>query len=271
MRAFKIATSGLLLACAFLWTGAVAAQTEPPTGGLLDAIQDVSPETTTGWVRAFLAITVFSVAPSVLLLTTSFPRIFVILSFLRRAIGAQDLPSGQVVAGLSLILTCLTMLPVWSRVYSDAYAPYSRGELTDVREALTRAAAPVRAFMQERTRAEDLALFEELTLEARGLPETSHAPVGPATRTQEDASHDFLVVLPAFILGELRLAFEVGILLCLPFLVIDMVVSAVLLSLGMFLVPPLLVSLPIKILVFVLADGWGLVVEQVVRGVLQTP
>ncbi len=200
-------------------------------------------------LRALAIVTVLSVVPSIVLLATSFPRILIVLSFLRRALGTQDLPPTQVVAGLSLILTALVMAPTWQRVYTEAYLPLERGEIADADTVLARAARPLKEFMLAHTFEEDMRLASEI----------SRSSEGPA-------DENFLVVLCAFVLSELKVAFQIGFLLYLPFLVIDLAASAVLISMGMFMLPPLLVSLPLKVLVFVLADGWSLVVEQLVAG-----
>jgi len=221
-------------------------------------------------LRLFAIITVLSVVPSIVLLTTCFPRILIVLSFLRRALGTQDLPSNQILAGLTLILTVLIMLPVWKKVHSDAYLPLQRGELKSTDEAIARASTTLKQFMLAHTLESDLRLFVELS--ERGSTagsvdftagEASARSESSADRTVENL--DFFVVLPAFVLSELKLAFQMGFLLYLPFLVIDLAVSAVLISMGMFMLPPALVSLPLKVLVFVLADGWNLVVGQIIQ------
>jgi flagellar biosynthetic protein FliP len=216
-------------------------------------------------------VTVLSVVPSILLLATSYPRILIVLSFLRRALGTQDLPSQGILAGLSLILTGIVMMPVWMRVYTEAYLPLERGQIQTVDEAIAKASVPLKEFMSSHTLESDLRLMVELsTPDGKASPSQDSASTtssGPRTAepaTVEDLS--FFVVLPAFVLSELKTAFQIGFLLYLPFLVIDLAVSAVLVSMGMFLLPPAMVSLPIKILVFVLADGWDLVVAQLIEG-----
>jgi flagellar biosynthetic protein FliP len=222
-------------------------------------------------VRGLVAVTVLSVVPSILLLATSYPRILIVLSFLRRALGTQDLPSQGILAGLSLILTGIVMMPVWMRVYTEAYLPLERGQIQTVDEAIAKASVPLKEFMSSHTLESDLRLMVELsTPDGKASPSQDSASTtssGPRTTepaTVEDLS--FFVVLPAFVLSELKTAFQIGFLLYLPFLVIDLAVSAVLVSMGMFLLPPAMVSLPIKILVFVLADGWDLVVAQLIEG-----
>jgi flagellar biosynthetic protein FliP len=214
-----------------------------------------------------ILVTVLGVVPSFVLLMTSYPRIFIVLSFLRRALGTPELPPQQVMAGLALILTGLVMFPVWRQVHTEAYLPFSRGELKTPEEALEKAGRPIKSFLLAHTYEKDLKLFVELSATARGDAASSPGEAGGGAgreATVEELS--FFVVLPAFVLSELKTAFQIGFLIYLPFLVIDLAVAAVLLSMGMFLLPPALVSLPLKVLVFVLVDGWDLVVVQLVQG-----
>lgn len=242
------------------------------------AIAGSDPAGSTASLRAFVVLTVLSVVPSIVLLGTSFPRILVVLSFLRRALGAQDLPSNQIIAGLTLILTALVMAPVWKRVHDEAYLPLSRGEIKTTEEALLKASVPLKEFMLSHTLERDLRLFIELSKapppgsssgDAGGLSTAARSD-GAEARTEASLGTvenlGFFVVFPAFVLSELKIAFQMGFLIFLPFLVIDLAVSAVLVSMGMFLMPPSMVSIPLKILVFVLADGWNLVVAQLVQG-----
>jgi flagellar biosynthetic protein FliP len=219
-------------------------------------------------LRALAIVTVLSVVPAVLLLTTCFPRILIVLSFLRRALGAQDILSNQIVAGLTLLLTGVIMLPLWKRIHAEAYEPFARGEITSAGEALERAAGPVKEFLLGHTLQGDLRLLVEISRHAGGTG--ANAPAGVAMspgRELPDRVEDlgFHVILPAFVLSELKTAFRMGFMILLPFLVIDLAVSAVLVSMGMFLLPPVFVSLPLKVLVFVLVDGWGLVVAQLAQ------
>jgi flagellar biosynthesis protein FliP len=220
-------------------------------------------------LRALAIVTVLSVVPTVLLLTTCFPRILIVFSFLRRALGAQDILSNQVIAGLTLVLTVVIMLPVWKRIHAEAYEPFARGELKDAGEALDRASVPVKKFLLANTLQADLRLLVDLSRSGESR-RGSGASTGAAATTSElpDRVEDlgFHVILPAFVLSELKTAFQMGFLILLPFLVIDLAVSAVLVSMGMFLLPPVFVSLPLKVLVFVLVDGWGLVVAQMAQG-----
>lgn len=266
MTVTVIATIGCLSALPAL-VGAAEAGPDP-----LRTLTGIDPENAVVPLRFLVLVTVLGAVPSIVLLATCFPRILIVLSFLRRAMGAQDLPSNQVLAGLTLILTVMIMLPVWKKIHAEAYLPLERGEITDATVALERAGAAMREFMLAHTLEKDLDLFLDLS---RG-PETDGGSIGSApaaggssgTLSDPDAARreaSFFVVLPAFVLSELKVAFQMGFLLYLPFLVIDLAVSAVLISMGMFMLPPVLVSLPLKVLVFVLADGWNLVVGQLVE------
>ena len=190
-------------------------------------------------------MTVLSLAPAILILTTSFTRIAVVLSFLRTAMGTQQLPPNQILIGLAMFITFFVMAPTWKQIHGEAITPYLAGEMAgDV--AFTKATTPMKDFMLKNTRTEDLALFVELRDE--GAPETP-----------EDLG--FEVLVPSFVVSELRTAFQMGFVIYVPFLVIDMVVASVLMSMGMLMLPPVLISLPFKILLFVLVDGWHLVIR----------
>lgn len=188
-------------------------------------------------------LTVLTLAPAILILLTSFTRIVVVLSFVRSALALQQMPPNQVLIGLALFLTFFTMAPTWQAVYNDGLQPYIAGELTE-EEALARIDAPVREFMFKHTREQDLALFIEMSGDER--PESPDD-----VRT--------LTLIPAFIISELRTAFQLGFILFIPFLVIDMVVASTLMSMGMLMLPPVMISLPFKVLLFVMVDGWHLV------------
>ncbi|NDY42712.1 flagellar type III secretion system pore protein FliP [Dissulfurirhabdus thermomarina] len=194
-------------------------------------------------------LTVLSVAPAILLMTTSFTRLAVVFGFLRQAIGTQQMPPNQVLIGLALFLTFFIMQPTWSEVNRQAVQPYLNEEI-GFTTALERAQGPLRAFMFRQTRQKDIALFVET------------AKVAPP-RTPDDVPT--MVLIPAFMVSELKTAFQIGFLLYIPFLIIDMVVASVLLSMGMMMLPPILISLPFKLLLFVLVDGWNLIVGSLVR------
>lgn len=198
-------------------------------------------------LQVFFLITLLSLAPSILLLMTCFTRIVIVLSFVRSALSLQGSPANQIIIGLSLFLTLFIMAPVWERVDQDAVQPYRQQQI-DGREALRRAGVPLREFMLRQARPKDIELFVSL------------ARLGPTT---PDAL-PLKVVIPGFIISELRTAFQMGFLLFVPFILIDLVVATVLMSMGMFMMPPMTISLPLKLLLFVLADGWNLVVRSVV-------
>ncbi len=247
----------------------LGAEEKGDTLSLLHQLSGMDPDGVSTMVRIVLLVTVFSVVPSIVLLTTCFPRILILLSFLRRALGAQDLLPNPVTTGMAFILTAMVMMPVWTEVYDKAYRPLQDGRLKTLEEAIVIAEKPLKGFMLEFTREKDLLLMDELS-RGRGR---NDEPAGKASAGQHSVRTDlvvedlsFAVVLPAFVLSELKTAFQMGFLLYLPFLMIDLMVSAVLLSMGMFMLPPVLVSLPLKVLVFVLVDGWSLVVNQLVQG-----
>ena len=195
-------------------------------------------------------ITVISLAPAILVMTTSFTRIIVVLGFLRQAMATQQSPPNQVLIGLALFLTFFIMAPTYRDVYSNAVEPYARGEITSPTEALNQSLKPIRSFMFRQVGARDLALFIEI------------AKLGRPNTPDDVPTH---VLIPAFILSELRIAFQIGFIIYIPFLIIDMVVASVLMAMGMMMLPPIFVSLPFKIIMFVLADGWYLLVESLVR------
>jgi flagellar biosynthetic protein FliP len=193
-------------------------------------------------VQTLLFFTALSFLPAVLLMMTAFTRIVIVLGLMRQAIGTQAAPPNQVIVGLSLFLTFFVMGPTIDKVYSDAYQPYAENRIA-FDEALKRGEVPLRAFMLKQTRQADVMLFARL------------AKVDPAVKS---ADVPFKVLVPAFVTSELKSAFQIGFLIFIPFLVIDMIVASVLMSLGMMMLSPVLVALPFKLMLFVLADGWNL-------------
>ena len=196
-------------------------------------------------LQILLLLTVLSLAPTLLVLVTSFTRIIVVLSFVRTALGTQQMPPNQVLVGLALLLTFFVMKPTIDQVNSQAVQPYMQQKISQ-QVALNRAAQPLRVFMFKQTREKDLDLFYFLSKE-------------PRPRTQADVPT--YVLVPAFVISELKTAFEIGFAIYVPFIVIDMAVASILMSMGMMMLPPVIISLPFKILVFVLVDGWNLVVH----------
>ena len=199
-------------------------------------------------VRILLVITVLALAPSILIMLTSFTRIIIVLHFVRSAIGTQTAPPNQVLIGLALFLTLFIMWPTFTQINEQAIQPLDNGEITQ-EEALDRAVVPIRNFMYGQTQEKDLDLFCEIS--------------GTTYEDYDDVP--FVVLVPSFIMSELRQAFIIGVVIYIPFIVIDMVVASVLMSMGMMMLPPTTISLPFKILLFVLADGWNLVVGGLVK------
>ncbi|SNB47048.1 flagellar type III secretion system pore protein FliP [Geobacter sp. DSM 9736] len=245
-RAFTI-----VLLCVIAVLSAVPALAEPL--GLPTVSVGVGKATKPGDVSVVLQIlflmTVLSLAPGLLIMTTSFTRIVVVLSFLRTALGTQQAPSNQILIGLSLFITFYIMSPIWQQINKEALQPY-KAQTISQEEALKRAVAPARKFMLTQTREKDIALF---------LSMSKH----PRPKNADDIPT--LTLIPAFMISELRTAFQIGFLIFIPFLVVDMVVASVLMSMGMMMLPPVMISLPFKILLFVLVDGWGLVIGSLVK------
>lgn len=200
-------------------------------------------------IQILFLLTVLTLAPAILIMMTSFTRLIIVFSFLRNALGIHQMPPNQILIGLSLFLTFFIMTPVWQAVKENAYTPYMEKKLSQ-EKALEEAIKPVRQFMLKQTREKDLALFVGLSK----IPKPKNTEDIPTT-----------VLLPAFMISELKTAFQMGFVLFLPFLVIDMVVSSILLSMGMMMLPPVMISLPFKVLLFVLVDGWHLIVGSMVK------
>jgi len=203
-------------------------------------------------LQIVLFLTLLSFIPAILVIMTSFTRIAIVFHFLRQALGTQEMPSNQMLVGLTLFLTFFIMAPVGERIHALAVQPAMAGEI-DVTEALTRGAPPLREFMLKQTREADLALFVEL---------------GKVARPNSPSELPMRVIIPAFAISELKTGFQMGFFLFVPFLLIDLVVSTTLLSMGMLQLPPAMISLPFKILLFVLIDGWHLLVGSLVKSFL---
>jgi flagellar biosynthesis protein FliP len=233
------------LALVALSLSGCAAQTAPTDPGQIDT---QNPQNVSAAIQLLLLVTVLSLAPAVLIMVTSFTRIIVVLSLLRTAIGVPQLPPNQVLIGLALFITVFVMAPAIKTINEDAVQPYMAGTITQ-EEAFRRGEAPLRTFMLKQTREQDLGLFLKLA------------------GTEKPANRDEVptyVLIPAFAISELKTAFQMGFVMFIPFMVIDLVVSSALLSMGMMMLPPVMVSLPFKILLFVLVDGWYLVVGSLV-------
>ena len=207
------------------------------------------PTATSRIVQLVLLITVLSLAPSILVMTTSFTRIVVVLSFLRSALGLQQTPPNAVLVGLALFLTVFIMAPTFQAVYDQGLSPLIQNQIGE-EEAMERSAGPVRDFMLKQVREQDLTLFMD---------------VAHIDKLESPEQTPLRVLIPAFMISELRRAFEIGFLLYVPFLIIDMVVASILMSMGMMMLPPVIISLPFKLIFFVLVDGWYLVAGSLVQ------
>ncbi|MFP4465488.1 MAG: flagellar type III secretion system pore protein FliP [Candidatus Goldiibacteriota bacterium] len=202
-----------------------------------------SPKDVAATIQIILLLTILTLAPAILMLMTSFTRIVIVLSFLRQALGSQQIPANQIIIGLALFMTFFLMRPVGTDIYENAWEPYMEEEIT-LQEAMDESLRPIRKFMFKQTREKDLALFIFLSKNER-----------PKNRDDVPTA----VLIPAFVISELKTAFIVGFLIYIPFLIIDMVVASTLMSMGMLMLPPVMISLPFKILLFVLVDGWHLI------------
>lgn len=254
-RLATVRRPALMLASAAVLLGSVAAFAEEGAGfipipllqfglGVAESPRDVA---TTLQILALL--TVLSVAPGILLMMTCFTRILIVLGFVQRAIGLQQTPPSQVIASLALFLTLFVMAPTWGKVYDDSLSPYLAGSISSA-QAWEGTISPVRDFMFKFTRQEELSLM--ITMSKMEQPRnTSDVP----TR----------ILIPAFVLSELKTAFQMGVVIFIPFIIVDMIVASVLLAMGMMMLPPMMISLPFKILLFVMADGWNLVVTSLLR------
>ena len=245
----------LLKVSCHLWTAAsIAAPGNSALTGAFPPLQlslgdATSPEQTAMVLKIIAVLTVLALAPSLLIMTTSFVRIVIVLSFLRQALGTQALPPNQLIVALSLFLTAFVMAPFWKQVHAEALAPYLDGKLSQ-KDALNYAEGSVRKFMFLQTREKDVGLFLKL----------GHQP-----RPEKRADVPTYLLIPAFMISELKTAFQIGFMIYVPFLVLDMVVASVLMSMGMMMLPPVLISLPFKLVLFVLVDGWQLIIGSLVK------
>ena len=241
MRAERFLPLFILLAApAALAQGLPALTSTPAAGG---------GQTYTLSIQTLLFITALSFLPAIVLMMTSFTRIIIVLSLLRHALGTQSSPPNQVLVGLALFLSFFVMAPVADKVYSDAYLPMAENKIS-FNEALERGAVPLKAFMLRQTRAADLGLF---------------ARIGNAPKVDKTEDLPMRILIPAFVTSELKTAFQIGFIVFIPFLIIDMVVATVLMSMGMMMMSPVIVALPFKIMLFVLVDGWNLMIGSIVQ------
>lgn len=202
-----------------------------------------------GVLQLMIIFTLLTMAPAMLLMVTSFTRIVVVLSLVRNALGTQQMPPNQVIIGLALFLTFFVMSPVWTQINTEALQPYMEEQISG-EQAFALATAPLKNFMLKQTREKDLALFVKMSREKR---------------PEKPADVPLNVLVPAFVISELKTAFQIGFMIYLPFMIIDMVISSILLSMGMMMLPPIIMSLPFKLLLFVLVDGWYLIVGSLVQ------
>ncbi len=230
-----------------LLTGSAAAITAPTiTFGVGDAD---SPEQISNVLQLFIILTILSIAPAILLMTTCFVRIIIVLGFIRQAMSTQNMPPTQVLIGLALFLTFFIMSPVISTINTEAFQPYMDKKI-DQQVAFERAIAPMRTFMFSQVGDSELRLLTDLTME---------------NPPEDEAAVPTLTLIPAFMLSEIKRAFQMGFLIYVPFLVIDMIIASILMSMGMMMLPPVIISTPFKLLLFVLVDGWTLVVGSLIK------
>ncbi len=237
----------ICLCVATIFAGDISAQTIPKISVEVGESEDSTELSST--LQIVILLTVLALAPSILIMVTSFIRFIVVMSFLRNAMGINQMPPNQLLVGLALILTFFVMSPVVEKSYNEGIKPYIDKEM-ESDEAFDKAVGPFREFMLKQTREKDLALFVNIA----GLDQPENAEEIPLQ-----------VLIPGYVISELRIAFQIAFVLFIPFLVIDMVVASVLMSMGMMMLPPIIVSLPFKILLFVLVDGWYLLIKSLVE------
>jgi flagellar biosynthetic protein FliP len=249
LRRFKrfVVAFSVIMMCVFAFSTVFAADVTIPKLGI-DITNAKSPKDVAATIQIFLLSTVLTMAPAILMLTTSFTRIVIVLDFLRQALGSQQIPPNQVIIGLALFMTFFIMRPVGQEIYDTAWKPYVDNKTT-LETAIKDGVKPLRKFMFRQTREKDLALFIFLSK-------------SPRPKNQEDVPTT--VLIPAFIISELKTAFTVGFLIYIPFLIIDMVVASTLMSMGMMMLPPVMISLPFKLLLFILVDGWHLIARALI-------
>lgn len=245
---FSMPFLSLVILTFFIFTDNVLGQIKIPTLQL-QLSETEGPDGVVPAMKIVALLTVLSIAPAILLMMTSFTRILIVLGFVRQALGTQTMPPNQVVVGLSLFLTIFTMAPVWSVIQEKALTPYLQQTIAQ-EQALENLITPVRKFMLAETREDDLKLFYDIA-KAEQPDTSSEVPMS--------------ILMPAFMISELKTAFQIGFLIYIPFLIIDMVISSILMAMGMMMLPPTVVSLPFKLVLFVLVDGWSLIVSSVVR------
>ena len=245
----KISSLLLVLVVPVLLVGGIVPAEAIPLPSIQFGMEDVDePGKVSSALQILFLLTILTLAPSILIMTTSFARIIIVLSFLRQAMGTQQTPPTQILIGLGLFLTLFVMGPTWGEINQRALQPYLNEEISQM-DALKLAEAPIKRFMLKQTREKDLSLFVNLT-------------DGQSVSNEEV---EIQSLMPAFIISELKTAFQIGFLIYIPFLILDMVVASILLSMGMMMLPPVLISLPFKLMLFVMVDGWYLTVGSLIR------
>ena len=239
----------LIFISTFVWSEMVPSVEALSLPSIQLGVDDVEePEKVSSALQILFLLTILTLAPSILILTTSFARIVIVLSFLRQAMGTQQTPPTQILIGLGLFLTLFVMGPTWTEINNKALQPFLKEEISQT-DALKKAEMPLKTFMLRQTREKDLSLFVDIS--------------GDQPTTNQEI--DIRSVIPAFIISELKTAFQIGFLIYIPFLILDMVVASILLSMGMMMLPPVLISLPFKLMLFVMVDGWYLTVGSLMR------
>ena len=255
IRLRKLVVLAGLLGLALLGSACAPTGAAAQSGGIpipnvsVGVSQSQSPSDVSTGLQILFLLTILTLAPSLLIMVTSFTRTVIVLSLIRNAIGVPQLPPNQVLIGLSLFLSFFVMAPTWNRINQEALQPYLAGDMSQS-AALDKAIVPVREFMLKQTREKDLSLFVSMSKIER-------------PRTADDIPT--YVLIPSFVISELKTAFQMGFLVFVPFLIIDIVVSSTLMSMGMMMLPPVMISLPFKLLLFVMVDGWHLIVKSLVE------
>jgi flagellar biosynthetic protein FliP len=240
----------LLIVSGLLILPAVSMAAEITLPGVRFNLDDAeAPQQISGIMQIIFVLTILSIVPGILVLTTCFTRLAIVFSFLRHALGVQQTPPNQIIIGLALFLTFFIMQPVWQRIHQEAIIPYQQHEIAG-EEFVKRGMKPLKDFMLKQTRQKDLALF--VTLAQQEKPKNADAL-------------SLTTVIPAFAISELKTAFQIGFVLYIPFIILDMVISSILLSMGMMMLPPVMISLPFKLMLFVLVDGWNLLIDSLVK------
>jgi len=239
----------LIISCVSSGYSQIPSPLAVPGGLKLEVTNTTDPKQVSVTIQVLILLTILSVAPSILVLLTCFTRITIVLSFTRRALATQQTPSNQVLIGLALFLTFFVMAPVFSKIKTEAFDPYMAGQI-GLEEAYNKAIQPLKKYMLKNTMKHDIALFLKISREKKPK-NAGELPI--------------YVLIPAYVVSEMKVAFKMGFLIFIPFLIVDMVVASVLMSMGMIMLPPVMVSLPFKVLLFLMVDGWGLIVEALIR------